>query len=82
MFFNFNRNTLLFWAIFLDIAADCVDFCVAFDGHCEHCKSEKRLKRQKKNRLEQLEQRSQELEAEVELLKRKLSELTKDQKTP
>lgn len=76
--FGFDRNGLLFWAIFLDIAADCIDFCVAFDGHRQHCKNDRRQKRDKKSKLEELEKRSSELEAEVELLKRKLLELTND----
>ncbi len=75
-FWGFNRDGLIFWAILLDLAGDCVDFAVTFDKCKADYKSKRKQKKEKVNRLAALEKRSQELEAEVEFLKSKLQELS------
>ncbi|MEG6584351.1 hypothetical protein [Dendrosporobacter sp. 1207_IL3150] len=81
-FFSFfRRENLLFWAIMLDLACDCIDFAVAFDNQRQHRKNIEKQKKDKRDKLEELEQRSRDLESEVELLKMKLLELTKEEKS-
>nr|WP_092075155.1 hypothetical protein [Dendrosporobacter quercicolus]NSL49013.1 hypothetical protein [Dendrosporobacter quercicolus DSM 1736]SDN36895.1 hypothetical protein SAMN04488502_1235 [Dendrosporobacter quercicolus] len=74
-FWGFKYGGLVFWAILLDLAGDCMDFAVACDRHKEACKHTIMQKKERSSKVQKLEQRSRELEAEIEVLKQQLAEL-------
>lgn len=76
-FFNFGRENLLFLAIFLDLAGDCIDFMVAFGNQRQQQRERDRQKKDKRSKVDELERRSHELEREVELLRRQIDELSR-----
>jgi len=75
-FLNFGGSSLLFLAIIIDLAGDCIDFAIAFGNQKREQKRRKMQKLEQNNKVEQLEKRSLELEQEIAALKRELQRLT------